>query len=478
MLINAFKIKFKASLLLLIFLPLLCLLPQRALSQQINPEVIINGNPLPASAILGSTGTDMAVKATPFFTCAGGVVKVSGSSLQCTWMGVSLELTAGAGECTYNGQKVALQTPSGMYENDLVVQLKEFSYIIGATVEEQNNKIIVWKQTNASAANTPVTTSPIPMGGSPKMGLLNTFAGGSMPGVMPGVMPGSAADSIPINSAPFDPTIPVSDPYAPAVNNRAFPEAGMGGLSSKSPETSSPYDRPTVSIASMGDNSYTVETPRNPEQIANFRSNYVNANQLESLYSLPGGAPYPNAPQPQMPADGVSYSQPADTYMYHGSPAAKNKSANHKPEPAKPVITQMDVIRRMSFHITAYEVKLKIRNDGELPFTKPFMVKLSAKETRADDQSWDLIEDYLVEPLQPGQEVEISKTADGHQFKCLLATSIVFRAVVLEEAPLVKDKYMERNWQSRKSKQHEKEEIKTYTPQVRETCRKEREITY
>ena len=473
MLINTLKTNGRASALLLILLTLLCLLPRQARSQQINPEIIVNGNPLPASAVLGSTGTDMAVKATPFFTCAGGVVKVTGNSLQCSWMGTTLDLTAGAYECTYNGQKINLQTPSGMYENDLVVQLKEFSFIIGATVEEQNNKIIVWKQTNSTMANTPVTTAPIPMGslgGSPKMGLLSTFAGGGMPGNVSG--------SIPMSPAPFDPTTPVSAPYAPAVNNRAFPEAGMGGLSTKSPETSSPYDRPTVSIATMGDNSYTVETPRNPEQIANFRSNYVNANQLESLYSLPGGAPYPNAPQPQMPADSVSYSQPADTYMYHGSPAAKNKSANHKPEPAKPVITQMDVIRRMSFHITAYEVKLKIRNDGELPFTKPFMVKLSAKETRADDESWDLIEDYLVEPLQPGQEVEISKTADGHQFKCLLSTSIVFRAVVLEEAPLVKDKYTERNWQSRKSKQKEKEKIKTYTPQVRETCRKEREITY
>ena len=44
--------------------------------QQSKPEIVINGNPLPPTAILGYTGSDWAVKATQFLSLSGAVLSV------------------------------------------------------------------------------------------------------------------------------------------------------------------------------------------------------------------------------------------------------------------------------------------------------------------------------------------------------------------------------------------------------------------
>ncbi|HBM97439.1 TPA: hypothetical protein DD394_08180, partial [bacterium UBP9_UBA11836] len=89
---------------------------------QINPDVFVNGQALERSAVIGSTGKDLAVKATPLLKATGASVEFDGNKLEASWSESMLTITVGRSYCIYNGQSVKLEAPAGLYENDLVVR--------------------------------------------------------------------------------------------------------------------------------------------------------------------------------------------------------------------------------------------------------------------------------------------------------------------------------------------------------------------
>ena len=62
---------------------------------QINPDVLVNGQALERSAVIGSTGKDLAVKATPLLRATGASVEFDGNKLEASWSESMLTITVG-----------------------------------------------------------------------------------------------------------------------------------------------------------------------------------------------------------------------------------------------------------------------------------------------------------------------------------------------------------------------------------------------
>jgi len=101
--------------------------------------------------------------------------------------------------------------------------------------------------------------------------------------------------------------------------------------------------------------------------------------------------------------------------------------------PPRAVVSDLQARHIMTFHLTSYELRAKIRNEGTVALTRPFQVQLLARGAR--NSNFELLEAYLVRALEAGEEIELKKNADGHQFQSLQGTSVTFKAVVIEEAP-------------------------------------------
>lgn len=441
-----------------------------------SPSVCVNGTVMRQTDVIGSTGTDFAVKAGSFLQASGASVRFDNGKLEASWPnGSMLTLTVGAPTCIYNGQEKKLQVPAGMYENDLVVQLKELCAIIDAGVQDSGKQLLISynsgaSQNNVQAASATASLPPLDYRMSAKSAYLSSISGGQMPGSaaagtmqMGGTMPSmQMGGTIPAMQSPAmqmggvnartmqspaqqqstagtqqNPAggtsqaadtglySNIQQPYTPyTMQNKAFPEAGLGGLSSKDAK-SSPYERPVVSVTPMGDRQITTEVPRTIDEISGG-----NMTGSSPAYTM-GGAPVYNMGNAQQ---STSVSKDS-SIAYSSAKSHKSNKGSYNDAAPKAVVSSLDVQRQMSFHVTTYEMKAKIRNDGNEAFTEPFMVKFMVRGEK--QKYWDLVENYLINPLLPGQEVEISKRIDGHQFSCLTGLRVHFKAAVLEEVPTV-----------------------------------------
>ncbi|MGM9992968.1 MAG: stalk domain-containing protein [Candidatus Bruticola sp.] len=475
--------------------PLLCLVLLFTLTSgislaqqaQINPDVLVNGVPLERSAVIGSTGNDIAVKASPLLRASGASVEFDGQKLEASWSSSMLTIVVGQTYCIYNGQQIPLQAPSGLYENDLVVQLNEICAIIKAQITNNEKQIIV-KTDSGSSGNATLSSVPLPtLNGrvSAKNAYLSSIQnGGNVFGMPPLETLPNINGSSSVISAPD------------AMDNPAFPEAGLGGLSSKNAK-SSPYERPVVSVTNVGSRQITTEQPRTIEEVSTMH-NAVGMRYPSGLNQMYGlatgvngtaptnvGAPTQQQPQPAV----ISYSQTTSSAQpssltESSSNGSSTNSGNVKPKPANPEIVEFDVLRQMSFFLTAYEIKATIRNTGELAVKKPFMVKFMVKSSKRGSH-WEVVEDYLINPLAPGQQVEISKRVDGHQYACLMDLSIDFKASVVEEVEIPLTDRNGRNWKrSTKHSSYAKQNSKTTatsTPSItrtKETCSREKNMHF
>lgn len=443
---------------------LLFLLPAAAGAQ--NTQIIVNGNPLPQGDILGSTGSDVAVMATPYFRAAGAQVRVQGNRLEAQWTGTILVIEAGNGKCQLNGSEIGLSMPPGMLEGDLVIQVCEMSKVLNARIEEGPGGITIWNDTLVNNGNIGIGAGAPPTQNTwqgsqavnePGNGGALTGNGGFPPGFA--TLTGTEMSS----SGAIPGTGGLPDATAQSVMGMPFPQAGMGGLTSKPAENSSPYDRPVVSASSYGNQQFTMETPRSIDEVTAYGAKY--GIQDANAYNQPGamqpgigvdqfGMPLgmsgnttgnygissmasgnPNNPSnysasAQNSSSTISYSDHRDPNRETGKAASRNEK---QPLPAKAEIVNFDARRIMTFHHTNYEVTAKVRNEGELTFSKPFVLQLLARSKRFEH--YELLETYLIEPLKPGQEVEVTKRVDGHQFPSLIDLTVTFKAIVLEEAP-------------------------------------------
>ncbi|MGM9999467.1 MAG: hypothetical protein ACI38Q_08810 [Candidatus Bruticola sp.] len=475
--------------------PLLCLvllfmLSSTAFSQQaqINPDVLVNGTPLARSAVIGSTGQDIAVKASPLLKATGASVEFDGQKLEASWSASMLTIIVGQPYCIYNGQQISM-SPSGLYENDLVVQLNEICSIIKAQTTNSGQQILVKTDTGNGSGTTAISSVPLPSLNSrvsAKSAYLSSIqSGGNVFGMPP-------LESLP-NTGSSSPTLSAPD----AMDNKAFPEAGLGGLSSKNAK-SSPYERPVVSVTNVGSRQITTEQPRTIDELSAMQSNtglrYPSG--LSQMYGMASGVNgatsagvgNPGLQQQPQPAV-ISYSQAAPSASdnlptENTSNRSTTNSTKVKPKPATPEIVEFDVLRQMSFFATAYEIKAVIRNTGELAVQKPFMVKFMVKSSKRGSH-WEVVEDYLINPLAPGQQVEISKRVDGHQYACLLELSIDFKASVVEEVVIPLTDRNGRNW--KRSSKHssyakkDKETANSAVPSVtrtKETCSREKNLHF
>ncbi len=471
-------------------------------AQQNNPTALtVNGQALSPSVVIGPTGGDWAVAVSPILQATGARIQASDGHVEALWSdNTSLVLQLGDSVCTYGGQTINLNTPCGSLGTDLVMPLGDLCTIIGARLEQD------------------------PMGG------LAVYR-----------------DVVISNYAPDQ------------VQARSFPEAGMGGLSSRVTNVSVPYDRPEVSVATIGNHSYTLETPRlggeiapiytSPAPPSNAAVNVsgVSAPELSrygggfnprlqvdqfgmpvgmnggmgasmnagtpmgssmkagmsGMNSSMGNMAVPNAtgtlnggntsaiapgmygtggglggtlgaPNSSVSArdDGVRYYGSAADSSYASAPQQKYDKDGKPipPAPAKMTITEFEVNRLMSFHLTAYEIRVRVKNEGEVASTSPIMLKLLAKSKRYDN--YELLESYLIDPLQPGAEVEVVKKVDGHQFTCLVDLTINFKVSVLEES-LPKEKSKPKN-----RVRGDDEIAEENQPVFRETCTKEKTTRY
>lgn len=453
---------------------------------QINPDIFVNGQALERSAVIGSTGQDLAVKATPLLKATGASVEFNGNKLEASWSESMLTIIVGHSYCIYNGQNIKLEAPVGLYENDLVVQLKDLCRVIKASVNQKGQQIAVQtanfnasKATNTNPSDQ-LATAPLPaLNGrvsAKNAYLANIQRGGNIFGMPP-------LDTVPNANGSYNPTSSWPD----AMDSPAFPEAGMGGLTTKNAK-SSPYERPIVSVTNVGDRQITTEVPRSVNDVASMANSpgvrYPSGlNQMSSMSAGISAADFnmshPSIEQPAQPAT-ISYSAVPSGRTAYNYPTTANPK-ERQPKAAKPEIVAFDVLRQMSFYATAYEIKATIRNTGELSVQKPFMVKFMVKSHKRNAQ-WDVVESYLINPLEPGQQVDISKRVDGHQYACLFDLSIDFKVSVVEEVPIPTTGRDGRNWnRSKKANSRDLEKEPTYSQtmtRAKETSSQEKNVHF
>ncbi len=444
---------------------------------QINPDVFVNGQALERSAVIGSTGQDLAVKATPLLRATGASVEFDGNKLDASWSESILTLHVGRSHCIYNGQEIKLEAPAGLYENDLVVQLDDLCRIIKASVTKKGQQIAVqtanFNSSNVTNQNNQLATAPLPaLNGrvsAKNAYLANIQNGGNIFGMPP-------LEAMPNTNGNYSSSVSLPD----SMENPAFPEAGMGGLTTKNAK-SSPYERPLVSATNVGDRQITTETPRSVDDIASMANSpgirYPSGlSQMSSMSAGMSAADFnmshPSNNQQPQPAT-ISYSAVPSGRTAYNYPTTANPKEK-RPEPAKPEIIAFDVLRQMSFYATAYEIKATIRNTGELAVQKPFMVKFMVKSHKRNSQ-WDVVESYLINPLEPGQQVDISKRVDGHQYACLLDLSIDFKVSVVEEVPIPTTGINGRNWTRAKNRNNRNQEKE---PTYSQTMTRAKETSY
>lgn len=453
---------------------------------QINPDVLVNGQTLERSAVIGSTGKDLAVKATPLLRATGASVEFDGNKLEASWSESMLTITVGRSYCIYNGQSIKLEAPAGLYENDLVVQLNDLCKVIKASVTQKGQQIAVQTanfSSNTASQSDQLATAPLPaLNGrvSAKNAYLASIqSGGNIFGMPP-------LEAMPNANGSYSTSVSMPD----AMENPAFPEAGMGGLTTKNAK-SSPYERPIVSVTNVGNRQVTTESPRSVNDVASMANSpsirYPSGlSQMSSMSGMSAGVSaadfninHPSTNQPEQPAT-ISYSTVPSGRTAYNDPTTANPQEK-QPEPAKPEVVEFDVLRQMSFYATAYEIKATIRNTGELAVQKPFMVKFMVKSHKKNAQ-WDVVESYLINPLEPGQQVNISKRVDGHQYACLLDLSIDFKVSVVEEVLIPTTGRDGRNWTRAKNRNsHNKDKEPTYSQtmtRAKETSFKEKNVHF
>lgn len=206
-----------------------------------------------------------------------------------------------------------------------------------------------------------------------------------------------------------------------AVDQFGLPVGMSGGMSAGS------Y---TPSGASSGMQGGGSSNP-GPMQLA--LPSFMGKNHTMVIPSIFGasGAMGSTADSAQRRDEGIRYIDSPQNVNYQPTPRRDQNGREIALLPAKIEISEFDVQRMMSFHITAYEVRAKVKNSGQLACNKPFVLKLLAKSSRYSN--YELLESYLINPLAPGAEVEVVKKVDGHQFTCLVDTRVDFKVAVLEE---------------------------------------------
>ena len=341
---------------------LLALLALPALAQQADrvPPLAVNGQPLPAGSVLGSTGEDVAVLASPFLKAMGAQVRLVGGRLDASWPAGMLTLEAGRDVGMWNGVPVRLAEPVGTMGGDLLVHAIEVAGVVEARVESGEWGVAIFK----SAAAPPSASAPASA---------------------PAENPAGARGNLPpgLSMIPSDLTGPVNAPGPAGISPmpgadgsqfpdqvRGFPDPATGGLTQREGPYESPYQRPEV-----------------------------------------GG---------QVPVEAALAPQPGVS----PSPGYKAPRA---------VVSDLQARRIMTFHLSNYEIRAKIYNEGTVPLNRPFQVQLLARGER--NNQFELIEAFLVRALDAGEEIEIKKLADGHQFQSLQGMSVTFKAVVIEDAP-------------------------------------------
>ena len=350
---------------------MLVVLALPALAQQPGapPALAVNGQPLPPGAVVASAGTDVMVLATPYLKALGAQVRSQGNHVEAGWPEGVLVLDAGSDNCSWNGSTRRLDEAVGSLSGDLLIPAAQIARIIGGRVESGEWGMSI---SRSSGAPPPMAQDPT-VEQDPARAQGAPRSGGTMPpgmSLLPSDLTGSGSGAQGQGAASAGPAEPEEVSPSDPNQGQSFPEAGLGGLSQKQGPYESPYKHPTVGS--------------------------------------------------EMAAHTVTAPDPSAT----ASPGYR---------PPRAVVTHLDARRIMTFHLSSYELKAKVRNEGTVALVKPFQVQFLARGER--NNGFELLEAFLVRALGPGEEVQFDKTADGHQFQSLQGMNVTFKVVVIEDAP-------------------------------------------
>ena len=457
----------------------LCCAPLAA--QQAMPTALtVNGTHMAPTVIIGATDSDVAVLVSPILKATGAKVKTSGSYVEALWNdNVNLVLEAGCSTCTYGGQVMNLKTPCGMLDGDLVMSLGELCTVIGARLEPLSGgswamyravlasdnpvpappaQALAKQNTDnsfniSSGVKTPYDVSesgpplnaPMNNGGYAidtsrlgdnnhplykKSGVMNAVSpagrtGVDQFGIPVGMSTGFGGYRGNIQSEAFQKKIS-GDGYQGGPPLGALPKGIYAGSPQAGIQPGS-YQGGMGSMPAPVMNNTVGEAGRGPipgmfgkSRIGtSLPPNLVGANG-EALGSAPEGVRYYEA---LTPAD--------NALLYPENPEAMNTPALSGP--AKISISSFDIQRLMSFRLTSYEIRARIKNEGGTVSEYPIMLRLLAKSKRSEH--YDVLYSCVIDPLQPGMEAELIKRVGAYDSPCLVDIKVDFKLSVLEAQP-------------------------------------------
>lgn len=141
--------------------------------------------------------------------------------------------------------------------------------------------------------------------------------------------------------------------------------------------------------------------------------------------------PFATIPDVPVNAAAATYqSGPAYERPVINSPVEPEDVSTLKPEQRPdPAVSVLRAERVMTFHFSDYKVTAKVKNEGPRAMTQPFCVQILVKGPR--DDTYEVMESYLVQSLGAGEEVELQKVATGRSHRSLIEMSVDFRAQIL-----------------------------------------------
>ena len=276
---------------------------------------------------------------------------------------------------------------------------------------------------SATAAPLPPEAAPTAPGAPASEGSLAPAYQTTPPGAAPGTTPPGTttpgAALVPETAAA--PGTVDGATAAPGMANPNLTTPGLSGYGTAAPGMMAP-GMTAPGMGGPGSPLATMPVPR--------LDIYGMPNTMAGAYPTPGAGA--TAPQQTTPIS-VRYltqpppAQPAD------SPWAYARSEEANPtQGAAPELTSLDVQRQMNFMGVSYKIVTQVRNDGTQAIPSPLVVKVMVRNLR-QDRGWYLLDSCIINTLEPGQCVEISKQADNKVFPILANLSLGFKVLLLEE---------------------------------------------
>lgn len=148
-----------------------------------------------------------------------------------------------------------------------------------------------------------------------------------------------------------------------------------------------------------------------------------------------GGMPPTGAPGSETQTGaGGPYTSPYQRPQISGSAPGEEQDfsalpASQRPDPE---VSYLQASKVLTFHLYEYKVVARVKNAGPQPLTRPFLVQFLARGST--DSSFEVLESFLVKGLAPGEEVELTKEASGHNFLSLQGLRVLFKVQLLYPA--------------------------------------------